>query len=77
LENQISDKGAEYLANALQKNKVTSSDHVNLSFTICSKQTLIALDLAENNIGDQGAEYIGNALLQNKVISQPSRCIIV
>jgi hypothetical protein len=68
----IGDQGAEYLANAMLQNKVTS--HFLLSLLIVPishyfTQTLITLQLSDNEIGDQGAEHLANPLLQNKVTS--------
>jgi Ran GTPase-activating protein (RanGAP) involved in mRNA processing and transport len=68
--NQIGAQGAEHLANALQKNKVTLFTPLNF---LCNcafinfPQTLRTLKLYNNKIGAQGAEHLANALQQNKV----------
>lgn len=67
--NQIGDKGAEHLANALQQNKVTGIV-LFCSYPIIFyyfSQTLTTLDLYNNRIGFYGGQHLADALEQNKV----------
>lgn len=69
--NRVGDKGAEYLASALQSNEVRSLS--NRSFTHMKvyiakhKQTLRHLSLFGNLIGNKGAQHLTDVLKKNKV----------
>ena len=67
--NQIEDEGAQYLAEALQKNTVKLDHsshfiHFQLSLFI---QALIRLSLAFNQITVKAAQYLAQALQNNAV----------
>ncbi|CAM4768322.1 unnamed protein product [Rotaria magnacalcarata] len=61
--NEIGDKGAQHLANALQPRLIKTDP-----FTACLLTTLTILDLRYNQIGDRGAQHLANALQHNTVI---------
>ena len=68
--NNIDNQGAQYLAQALEKNKV---DIHNLRFFSLSKsdvhylQMLITFDILNNKIGVEGAKYLAGAIERNQV----------
>ena len=64
--NRIDDRGAEHLAHALEKNKVTMHARSWL-ISVWSLQALLFLHLDENGIGDEGAQYLAHALETNRV----------
>jgi Ran GTPase-activating protein (RanGAP) involved in mRNA processing and transport len=66
--NGIGPLGAQYLANALQQNKVTYHSVSYLAYaSFLFIQTLTTLYLLDNQIGAGGAQYLADALKQNKV----------
>ncbi|CAF3372567.1 unnamed protein product [Rotaria socialis] len=78
--NQIGDKGAQYLANALVRNKTLAT--LNLSFNRIGYQgaqhlanalrhntTLVTLNLNKNRVQEQGAEYLADALQYNTTLT--------
>jgi Ran GTPase-activating protein (RanGAP) involved in mRNA processing and transport len=58
--NQIEDRGAQYLGDALQEDMVRQiySLHFCLMLLSYFLQTLTELQLSGNQIGDKGAEYL-------------------
>jgi Ran GTPase-activating protein (RanGAP) involved in mRNA processing and transport len=66
--NLIGAAGAQYLANALQQNKVTKASAFFFFFTHYFLQTLITLNLNSNKIGAEGAQHLANTLKTNNVI---------
>jgi Ran GTPase-activating protein (RanGAP) involved in mRNA processing and transport len=65
--NLIGATGAQYLANALQQNKVIQASAF-FFFTHYFLQTLITLNLSSNKIGAEGAQHLANTLQTNNVI---------
>lgn len=76
-ENSIGDIGAQYLASALQQNKVRCFEY---SFSLyLFLKTLTMLDLASNKIGDVGTQHLADALQNNQVALsfQPSCTLLI
>ncbi|CAF3717566.1 unnamed protein product [Adineta steineri] len=80
-ENQIGDKGAQYLGEALQNNKVLtilnfSSNRIGdkgaqyLGEALHNNKALTELELCENQIGDKGTQYLGEALKKNTALAK-------
>lgn len=66
--NQIGNKGARYLGEALEKNNVREKSILSfLSYLYYLKKGLKYLGLANNQIGPEGAQYLGEGLQNNKV----------
>jgi len=67
--NQIGDKGAQYVANALHRNIVSHFFYSYTTFhnTNPTYKTLTTLNLEWNQISDEGAEYLADALKNNRV----------
>jgi Ran GTPase-activating protein (RanGAP) involved in mRNA processing and transport len=66
--NNISDEGAQYLADALKNNTVNMIFFpIPPSYLFFFKQTMTELALAENAIGESGARYLADLLTNNMV----------
>ena len=66
--NNIGDKGAKHLADALITNNVSVMlFHI---FAHRNMQTLTELDLHENHISAEGAQYFMDALKNNTVVTK-------
>ena len=67
--NQIRDKGAQYLAEALQNNivRLSHSPHWTHFLSFLFMQVLTDLVLFENQITDNGVQYLAEALQKNTV----------
>lgn len=66
--NTIGFEGAQFLANALQNNRVRQDFYVFVILVlIIFLQTLTELILELDDIGNQGAQCLANALENNKV----------
>jgi hypothetical protein len=80
-DNQIGDKGAQYLGEALQNNTVRYriilplflSYYISRIHVYYCIQTLTQLYLGDNQIGDKGAQYFGEGLQQNTVRERITR----
>ena len=65
----IGSVGTQYIAKALQQNKVTLHSHLLiLLFIVLITKTLTSIHLSRNKICSGGAQHLANALEQNNVI---------
>ena len=66
--NRIDDEGAEYLAEALRENTVsTTTIIIFLYLRYFLHKTLTTLNLSKNSIGDNGIKHLADALRENTV----------
>ena len=70
--NQIGDKGAEFIAAALKENKTLTTLYICNNTRYIKNIQLISdyYIIAYNQIGDKGAEFIAAALKENKTLTE-------
>ena len=64
--NQISERGAEHLSDALCSNQVASERYIFLHLLV-SIETLTTVNIGVNPLGAKGAEHFSRVLRQNQV----------
>ena len=68
--NELTEKGAKWLAEALKHNKVRNGSFFHMPYNLFLKN-LKELYLYKNHIGEKGASYFEEALKLNKVSLEP------
>ncbi|CAM4924679.1 unnamed protein product [Rotaria socialis] len=67
--NNLGDRGVQYLANALGGDKRNTQEQSNNNISITNQTTLQHLYLGQNGVGDEGLKYLCDMLMTNRKLT--------